>query len=83
MDRYFFHVDFDEHRHDTEGTELPDLRSARTEAAALLGALLRDQAAQFWDAGEIRVTVADAKGLVLWTITTMGQASAATQSFGA
>lgn len=79
MERYFFHIDFGEQSHDEEGTLLPHLGAARDAAVQLLGRLLIDDGDSFWDKPEATVIVTDAEGLVLWSIKTVGFASAAVQ----
>jgi hypothetical protein len=80
MDRYFFHIDYGETSRDDEGTELPNLGAARNAAVNLVSELLRDDGDTFWVKPDLTVTVADATGLVLWRIETLGSASAATVS---
>lgn len=77
MDRFFFHIDYGQHFRDSEGTAFPDLRAARGEAVRLLGELLRDEGDEFWTKPNVKVTVTDATGLVLWTLETSGQQSPA------
>lgn len=77
MKRYFFHISYGDEFPDREGTSLPDLKSARRNAVELLGRMLVDESDSFWDKPNIVVTVADADGLVLWTVETIGLASTA------
>ena len=74
MGRYFFHIDYGETSLDIEGSELADLGAA----VNLVSELLRDEGDRFWAKPDLTVTVADAEGLVLWRIETVGSAPAAT-----
>src|SRR4051794_1344210 len=52
MPRYFFRVIDGRDIIDSEGTELPSLRAARTEAIQLAGAILHDEGDEFWNGTE-------------------------------
>lgn len=82
MDRYFFHIDYGERSRDMEGTLLPSLAAAQTAALELLGRLLIDEGDDFWGKPNISVVVEDSRGLVLWTVETIGHASAAVPRVG-
>lgn len=77
MQRFFFHVDFDERSADEEGTLCADLGEARGAAVQLLAEVLRDQGDAFWAKPAASVTVTDADGLFLWKIETVGTEAAA------
>ncbi|RAK50920.1 DUF6894 family protein [Phenylobacterium deserti] len=68
MPRYFFHIDDGEDGRDVDGTDLPDIRAAKAEAASTLGAMLMDEGAAFFDRGELKVTVEDERGLTLFAL---------------
>ena len=68
MPRYFFHVHDGKDLPDHEGTELPDLASARKEAVALAAGLLGDRPDVFWDAADWRLDVEDEAGRVLFSL---------------
>jgi len=77
MQRFFFHVDFDEYSADKEGTLCAHLIEARAAAVQLLAEVLRDQGDSFWEKPATSVTVTDADGLFLWKIETVGTEAAA------
>ena len=62
MPRYFFHVIDGRSIIDHEGTEFPNLRSARVEAIRLAGAILHDDGDTFWKGEEWHMNVTDASG---------------------
>ena len=62
MPRYFFHVIDGRAIIDHEGTEFPNLRTARAEAIRLAGAILRDEGDKFWNGEEWHMNVTDASG---------------------
>jgi hypothetical protein len=66
--RYFFHFDGVDPAEDTEGTEVTNIAEAQREAAGLIGAALCDEPGAFWKADRYRVTVADERGLILFTV---------------
>ena len=68
MPRYFFHVEDHNRFPDEDGTVLADLAEARVEAVLVAGAMLREHASEFWNTGEWRVVVTDAKQLILFTL---------------
>lgn len=62
MPRYFFHT-LDGRRYpDEEGTELPDIVSARRKATRVLAELLKEQPDDFLGAGRLQVLVTDEQG---------------------
>ena len=68
MPRYHFHLSDGVADADVEGHDLPDLDSARRDAARLVGQLLLDKPAEFWAEGHWVLTVTDAHELALFTI---------------
>ena len=83
MPRCFFHVRNGTILIDTEGTELPDLETARIEAVKLAGEMLKDVAETFWSGEFWDLTVTDARDLVLFTLNFSGRMSAATADWSA
>lgn len=70
MPRYFF-VRSDGHvEEDAEGTELPNLASARVQAVIYAGASLRDDPDFVWNGHDLRVEVSDGGGVPLFTVVT-------------
>jgi hypothetical protein len=65
--RYYFHIADGRVIHDNEGTELPDLKSARAEAIRTSGTILSEQNSS-WTGTAWRMSVADEQGTVLLTI---------------
>lgn len=68
MPRYHFHLRDGQYTPDTEGSELPDTRSAQREAVKLAGAMLQEHADKFWTGEDWRLEVTDGAGLVLFTL---------------
>jgi len=62
MPLYFFHVIDGRSIIHHEGTEFPNLRSARGAAIRLAGAILRDGGDKFWNGEEWHMNVTDASG---------------------
>ena len=73
MNRYFFHINYGELSRDVTGTELSSLTEAKASAVAMLGEMLRDEAAAFREKPDLTITVADENDLTLWAVTVMGQ----------
>ena len=67
MPRYFFHVTDGQAAFDHEGTELPDLKTARAEAIRTAGEILSAKDTE-WAGTAWRMSVADAQGIVLLTL---------------
>jgi len=59
MPRFYFHTEDGRRYPDEEGTELPDVEAARTEATRILAELLKEQPRELWDTGRLRVEVTD------------------------
>lgn len=68
MRRYFFHTDGDRGFRDQVGTLLPDDDAARVEAARVLGQLVNEKPTEVWRGDDLRITVTDEAGLILFTI---------------
>ncbi|MEW5683907.1 MAG: hypothetical protein AB1942_03205 [Pseudomonadota bacterium] len=66
--RYFFHTEDGQCFPDEEGSELPDLQSACIEATKALGEFMREKPKAFWEHDCLTLKVADAEGLVLFTL---------------
>ena len=72
MPRYFFHTNSPEDRGEAAGMEFESLHAAKCEAVRYAGQLLCDAAAHFWDNADFEMTVADEKGLILFTMRVVG-----------
>lgn len=68
MRRYFFHSEDGYSFRDQEGTLLPDDEAARIEAAKVLGQLVNESPAEIWRDDQMRVTVTDESGTVLFLL---------------
>ncbi|HEY8571366.1 DUF6894 family protein [Phenylobacterium sp.] len=68
MPRYHFNLEDGESVLDPEGTELPNLTVARSEAVRMAGRLLEDNPASIWAQGDWRMVVTDDAGVVLFTL---------------
>lgn len=68
MPRYFFHVLGGLNHPDLQGTELPDLKAARIEAARFAAALLLDHTDTFWASGELTLRVTSDSDLTLFEL---------------
>ena len=79
---YYFNVEDGRKYPDAEGTELPDLESARTEAVRRSGSLLRDNAQSFWGGHGWKLIVTNAAGMVLFTLHFLAVSSPATEHYG-
>ncbi len=77
MERFFFHIHYGERSEDREGASFASLDGARNAAVVLLGELLRGEADGFWSRPDITIEVTNAKGLVLWSLRTVGSESGA------
>ena len=75
MPLYFFHRTNGGVSVDREGTELPNLDSARREAIVYAAETLRDQP-DWASPGELRVDIADTAGEVLLTVVISARAPA-------
>jgi hypothetical protein len=79
MDRYFFDFENGRAPRDEEGTEYPDQKGARLAAVQMLGQLLCDRSASFWDEPEFGLTVRDNADLILMRLTVIGTLAPATR----
>jgi len=68
MPRYHFNVSGGERFDDLQGTELPDLASARKEALRFASGLLTDTRPNFWTGEEWTMRVTDDANLTLFTL---------------
>jgi hypothetical protein len=68
MPRYFFNVHDGRSSPDQEGTELPDIGTARAQAVGFSGEVLRDTGAKYWDHPDWRLDVLDEGGRTLFTL---------------
>ena len=68
MPRYYFHVRDSAYRPDREGTELPGITAARSEAARLVGELLRDHQGRSWNGFQWEIQVTDETASTLLTL---------------
>ena len=68
MPRYFFHIYDGEPQLDLEGTELPDIHIAQSQAIRMSGEIMRDLGAKFWDGANWRLEITDAVGRKLFII---------------
>ena len=75
--RYFFHVEHTKVLKDNLGSEHRDLESAKRHAVNLVSDMLAREPQTFWDADQFRVTVAEAGGLVLFTVEVIASLSPA------
>ncbi len=80
MPRYHFNVSDGQDMPDLDGHELPDLESARNEAVALAGALLKDHGQKFWSGQTWHMDVTDHTGLLLFRLDFTAALSPAAQS---
>ena len=68
MPRYYFNVHDGKSFFDAEGTELPNLDTAKREAIAYSAKLLADNVVQFRDGEPWAIDVTDESGLVLFSL---------------
>lgn len=73
MSRYYFHIDDGQSFLDEDGTELPDVASAETEASRVLAAHLKDHPREPWDCGELSVRISDEHGMTLLILTVISR----------
>ena len=78
MPRYFFHVHDGTVMRDRDGTELPDLQTARAEALMLAGKIIGDAGARRDLGEEWVIEVTDETGLILFRMDFVVAESAAT-----
>ena len=68
MPRYFFHIIDGITLRDHEGTELPDVQTARSVAIRTSGEILHDMGERFWDGTEWHLEVTDEWGRELFVL---------------
>ena len=68
MPMYHFHTSNGSAFHDKDGTELPDVEVARTQAVLFLGTLLNDDPTILTSAGHLLMTVTDDDGVTIFEI---------------
>jgi hypothetical protein len=66
--RFFFHHTDGEFDPDDEGTEFPDLATARVEAVRYAAELVRDRPHEVWAGDTFRIEVSDEDDMLLCTI---------------
>jgi hypothetical protein len=66
--RFHFHVHDGVEHPDPEGSDLPDIPSARKYAVRYFGEMLQDEPSTFWNGEELRMQVADETGLLLFSL---------------
>ena len=71
MPRYFFHLADGAYTPDTEGTDLPDERAARTNAIAYMGEILKEDPNLLGNSGAFRIEVTDEAGALRYSLVTM------------
>jgi hypothetical protein len=69
MPRYFFNIVHQTSQPDTEGSELPDIHAAQSEAVRMCGEMIREFDGKFWATPlwQLRVTNHDQR--LLFTLT--------------
>ena len=72
MPRFFFHHIDGVHDLDNEGTEFPDLATARTAAVHYAAESAKDRPDGVWAGNPFRVEVSDEDGTLLCTIVIIG-----------
>ncbi|MDB5419476.1 MAG: hypothetical protein JWP50_2895 [Phenylobacterium sp.] len=65
MARYFFNTVDGRRYPDEEGADLPDMNAVRKKATLVIGELLKEQPADLWDTGRLRLEVADEVGEIV------------------
>ncbi len=68
MPRYFFHRMDGGFDRDNDGTDLPNLAAARSEAVVYVGQSIRDRPDLVWSSGELSVEVTGEDGRIVTTI---------------
>ena len=65
MPRYFFNTVDGRRYPDEDGADLPDMNTVRRKATLVIGELLKEQPADLWDTGRLRLEVADEAGEIV------------------
>jgi hypothetical protein len=68
MPRFYFHIEDGSEVIDDLGRELSSVAAAKCEALRYASRLICDDAQRFWDVGEFQMTVANEKGLTLFSL---------------
>jgi hypothetical protein len=68
MPTFYFHTEDGERLTDTEGSDLADIAAAEDAAVQILAESLRGNSKLFWDNGSYSITVADDRGLTLFSL---------------
>ncbi len=77
MGRYFFDIEDGQTSRDIEGTDFPTLKAAQNNAVRMLGQMLCDRSASFWDEPELGLTVRDDTDLTMMRLTVLGNVAPA------
>lgn len=72
MPRFFFHRADRVFDPDQEGTEFPDLATARVEAIRFAAESIKDNPQEVWAGHNFRVEVSDEAGMLLCTVVILG-----------
>ena len=72
MPRFYFHRTDGTFDPDNEGTDFPDLSTARSEAIRFAAETVRDKPQEVWAGDTFRVEVSDEEGMLLCTIAILG-----------
>ena len=72
MPRFFFHRTDGAFDPDNEGTEFPDLMTARAEAIRFAAETVKEDPQQVWAGNTFRVEVSDEEGMLLCTVVILG-----------
>ena len=70
MPRFVFHTEDGRCFPDENGIELADVETAKVEAVAVLGELLKEDARNFWNTESFRLTVVDENDLTRFILDT-------------
>lgn len=68
MPRYYFTAVDGRRYPDEEGAELADMAAVRRRATIIIGELLKEQPADFWDTGRLKLEVADERGAPVFAV---------------
>ena len=72
MPRFFFHHTDGVFDPDNEGTDCPDLETARAEAVRFAAELVRARPQEVWSGGTFRIEVSDEDDMLLYTVVILG-----------
>lgn len=70
--RFFFHHTDGGFDPDNEGTDFPDLATARVEAVRYAAEVVRDRPDEVWSGDTFRIEVSDEHGMLLCTVVILG-----------